>query len=121
MDFDVNAHWTSRLEAVLEAIGGNLQEELEQMGADAVMEARERAPVDTGEMRMNITLGRQRKARGRSRRKKDLVDGTTISAPFPAAHLEFGTKKMRARPFMVPSVMSQKRKALLRIAQEGLV
>ena len=123
MDFKVEAHWTSRLESVLEAVGENAQEVLEDMAIAAVEEARERVRVKTGETRMNITLGKQRKARGRTRRAKGMMDvqGGVVSAPFPAAHLEFGTKRMRAFPFMVPSVMAQKRKALMRIAAEGLV
>lgn len=132
MDFQVKAQWTSRLKLVLEAVGKNLEDELDQMAADAVEEARSRAPRLTGAMAASITVGAHRvggRVKNGSGARKTVKGGGAFDASksrvlwasFPAAHLEFGTRRILSRPFLVPAVLNQKRKALRRIAREGLV
>lgn len=89
-------------------------------------EARSRAPVDTGEMRKDIQMKRERDTQGgdtfaasysvfvRSG-KKSRMSGKARNIDkdsFYWKFIEFGTSKMAAKPFLRPAFEAQKEKAV---------
>lgn len=87
-------------------------------------DARSKAPVDTGEMRKDIMVKRERDTKGeasakysvfvRSGKKSRLAGkGRNVQKnSFYWRFLEFGTSKMSARPFMRPAFESKKEDAV---------
>lgn len=74
-----------QLEAILEIAARNIE-----------LKAKDRVPVDTGATKNSISVTKPRAFQRR-------VGPTTHYAP----HLEFGTHRMPARPFIVPSAKSE--------------
>ncbi len=87
-------------------------------------EARARAPVDTGEMKRDIQMKRDRDTKGqvsarylvfvRSGKKSRMAGkGRNVNKDsFYWRFLEFGTVKMTAKPFMRPAFEAKKQEAL---------
>jgi HK97 gp10 family phage protein len=94
-------------------------------------EAKNRAPVDTGEMRRDIQVKRERDS-GKGPMvatysvfvrsgKKSRLSGAKRDVSKDSwfwRFVEFGTKNMAARPFMRPSFESKKEEAVKRIAEK---
>lgn len=90
-------------------------------------EAKMRAPVDTGEMRRDIKIKRERVAAGLSARysvfvlsgKASRIAGKARNVDknsFYWRFIEFGTAKMSAKPFMRPAFEAKKTEAVQKIA-----
>lgn len=76
----------------LKQINEGLDEELEKMALEIEAEAKKRCPVRTGRLRASIHTGRIS--------EKVYYVGTNVEyAPF----VEFGTRKMAARPYLRPA------------------
>lgn len=72
---------------------------------------------DTGFLVSNITADVERTGTGFSRRVTGIV---TASAPY-AIHLEFGTYKMQARPFLQPALDRNAKKIRDIFIKEGII
>ena len=68
--------------------------------------------TDTGELKNNITMNVVK-------RGQTLV-GQIISGANYSEHLEFGTTKMEARPFLIPALKNNKRNIIKKFKQAGL-
>lgn len=91
-------------------------------------EARARAPVDTGEMRRDIQVKRERNSAGQMvatysvfvrSGKKSRLAGKKRNVQRDSYYwrfVEFGTVKMAAKPFMRPAFESKKEAAVTQIA-----
>lgn len=72
------------------------EDDLVRVGLRVQSRARSLCPVDTGRLRSSLVMRKGRDGRGFY-----VEVGTNVSyAPF----VEFGTSKMRARPFLLPAV-----------------
>lgn len=89
--------YKSNLNNVLNAYEKGKKEALTSIGTFGTAEAQLRATVDTGNMRRNVTFQVHDDNNG--------VDvGVTENAPY-AVYVEKGTSKMKAQPFLEPSIM----------------
>lgn len=80
-------------------------EKLEALGLEAQNAARRYCPVDTGRLRSSIrSSGAKRDARGWV-----VTVGTNVEY---AAYVEFGTRRMRAQPYLRPGVLAAARRGL---------
>lgn len=92
-------------------------------------EAREKSPVDTGEMKKDIMIKRERDTKGemsaryavfvRSGKKSRLAGKKrdVNRDSFYWRFVEFGTSKMSAKPFLRPAFEAQKENAVKRIGE----
>lgn len=76
---------------VLQAMKSPIGNALEKIGLTAERYAKESAPVDTGRLRNSITHEVD---------EKDVYIGTNVEY---APHVEFGTVKQKAQPFLRPA------------------
>lgn len=90
---------------------------LRSAGRAIVRLARDRVPVDTGALRDSMTVQADR--RGRTETKRSVKIGFRKPVSSRAHLVEFGTVKMRARPFMTPA-MEEGRDDALRAIRETL-
>lgn len=93
-------------------------------------EARNRAPVDTGEMRRDIMVKRERDTKGEMSAKysvfvltgkKSRIKGMRRNVDrnsFYWRFMEFGTSKMAAKPFMRPAYEAKKEDAVRIIGEK---
>lgn len=109
--------------------GGPVRSSLFQSAKLMRDEAKQKAPVDSGNLKQNIILVRDRnpRAKGQSeiyyvtvRKGKRLRIGRTsfnrqsgrLAGAYYAHFVEFGTEKQTAQPFMRPAFEAQKREAV---------
>jgi HK97 gp10 family phage protein len=84
------------LKAHLQRLEVKTEDDLVRVGLRVQSKARSYCPVDTGRLRSSIVMRKGRDGRG------FFVEiGTNVHY---APHVEFGTSKMRARPFLLPAV-----------------
>lgn len=83
VEFEMEANWEDKVE---------MDEELEDLGREAVAQAQRMAPVATGELRGSIAY---RVSNG------ELI--LYADAPH-AAYVELGTRKMAAQPYLRPAL-----------------
>lgn len=74
-----------------------VNKELEKKAIKIVRESKEQAPVDTGRLRSSITYEKTILQSGLAR----IFVGTNVEY---APHVEFGTVKMPAQPFLRPAL-----------------
>ncbi len=82
-------------------------------------EAKQNAPVDTGQTKKAIKVRAMRKSRTRFGIETRVGEGDYKGDEYYAAFLEFGTSEMEPHPFMRPAYDSKKDEAK-RIALEEL-
>jgi HK97 gp10 family phage protein len=89
---DVDDQASPMLEAALANIQDQINAGLDEAGNEIVIYAQQIVPVRTGRLRASITY--------------TVADGQLIimaTAPY-ALYVEFGTRKMRAQPYIRPSI-----------------
>lgn len=87
---------TSKLPKIATRLEREATESTERVARLVVVSAKARVPVRTGKTQSTIrVMGRATTGRGAYKRK--------VRVRFPGRLLEYGTKNMRARPFMVPA------------------
>lgn len=82
---------------------------LEKACQPILEEAKRRAPFRTGLTRSSIEIGKAAVMDGIRYRKVGIFKKKGY--PFYAKYLEFGTRKMRARPFLSPAYEQKKKEA----------
>jgi len=101
---DIDFRKIARLQAALKKVPGLITEELGKAVRDLVLlveaEAKKRCPVDTGNLQASITPVIESWAVG--------YVGTNVHY---APHVEYGTRKMAAQPFLEPAFLEGKRVA----------
>lgn len=91
----------------LETSLAKMDNHIEDFCRDVVASAKLRVPVDTGKLKWSIRYTKQGKGR------------FEISADAPyAGHVEYGTRRMRAQPYLRPAVNAHRQKLINRIKQE---
>lgn len=109
MPLQVQIQSNLRLKEVLAQVKKNLQDEIARTAEDAADKARQFVPVLTGEVHDSIKATKGGK------------DGASVEAKFPAAFIEFGTKKMMPQPFMIPAIDMAGEDVIRRIENGGLL
>lgn len=98
-----------RFEALGPDIARKAEREILRTALDIQSTARRRCPVKTGRLRNSVAIGGTR---------WEITIGTNVEyAPF----VEFGTRRMRARPFLFPAFQQEAPKLeprLIRVLQE---
>jgi HK97 gp10 family phage protein len=92
IQIDVDDQATPMLEAALARIQDQINAGLDEAGNEIVIYAQQIVPVRTGRLRSSITY--------------TVADGQLIimaTAPY-ALYVEFGTRKMRAEPYIRPAI-----------------
>jgi len=114
----------SRLQRSLDQLPNRLREtalkNASAAGARVIRnEAKQRVPVETGQLRKNIVVARTIKQKGRKRRIRGAVFvGIRGAARYYAHLVEFGTSKLSARPFLRPALDQKAPEALRAIAEK---
>lgn len=93
------------LAALKEAVRDAVAAELESIADDCAADARSRAPVRTGALRDSIE----------PEQESELHWSVVAGVPY-AAHVEYGTRHMAARPFLTPAVGRAESSAPSRLA-----
>ena len=96
MKIDIKSH----IPELLDELGDKIEVALEECGMDAEYYASIKCPVDTGRLRASIT--HQVTTNGTS---GDMRVGTNVEY---APYVELGTFRMKARPFIKPSITEHK-------------
>ncbi|WP_196258570.1 HK97-gp10 family putative phage morphogenesis protein [Pelagibacterium limicola] len=116
-----------KLSRFTEDVAKELRREMEKSAQEIVNMARRLVPVDEGDLRDSIgwtwgnapegamTLGEVRGGRGKGNLRITIYAGN--SKAFWARWVEFGTKKMRARPYFFPSYRANKKRMRGRITR----
>jgi HK97 gp10 family phage protein len=143
IDLDVKglAELERKMRELTDKVQGQMLRQAVNAGAQIVKKAaRDKVPVDTGLLRRNIVVGRSRRqsapgretynvfvkkekrtyADTRANRRKNRV-GKKYEVQGPAYYwrfLEFGTKKMQARPFLRPALVSNQQAAINAIREK---
>jgi hypothetical protein len=93
--------YTAELRALLEGPAGPVAKDLVKRALKCQATAKRLCPVDTGRLRSSIAWRLETDARG-----LHAVVGTGVTY---AAYVEFGTRYMRARPYLRPALMEATR------------
>jgi len=101
------------LKRALKQIGADtpkaIEAELEQMANRAAAAARSAVPVDEGTLRDSIRVEKDSPSR------VVVLAGGADAAPY-AGHIEYGTSRMGAQPFMRPAAVQAERELAQRMA-----
>lgn len=95
IELDATA-FVADLSAHLQKLEVRTEQQLTRTGVQVQNKARSLCPVDTGRLRSSIFMRSGRDGKGFY-----VEIGTNVSY---AAYVEFGTTRMRARPFLLPAV-----------------
>lgn len=97
MSFEADVERVTRqLQKLNQSVGLTLPQAVEKAGEIMVEAAKEKAPRDTGKLVDSITHAPQERTPTRAVQK-------VFTTVFYAKFLEYGTRKMRKRPFMRPA------------------
>lgn len=96
MSIEVKIEFSKEFQELGDAIKKIIQEEIYRAALQTQNKARQTAPIDTGNLRRSI------QATGWEDVEKDLIYHVQAKAEY-AGYVEYGTKKMSARPFLEPS------------------
>ena len=90
---------------------------LEEMGRRIAEDARQRAPVDTGNLRQSI---KSSKAKERDGNVQVVIEADAQNARGEryAGYVELGTSRNRAQPFLMPAVRAAQRDYLPRLKKQ---
>lgn len=93
---EIHLELSEQFKQVDEIVRRILEEEIYRAALQTQNKARQIAPIDTGNLRRSI------QATGWEDVEKDLIYHVQAKAEY-AGYVEYGTKKMSARPFLEPS------------------
>lgn len=93
---EIHLELSEQFKQVDEIVRRILEEEIYRAALQTQNKARQTAPIDTGNLRRSI------QATGWEDVEKDLIYHVQAKAEY-AGYVEFGTVKMKARPYLMPS------------------
>lgn len=96
MSIEVKIEFSKEFQELGDAIKKIIQEEIYRAALQTQNKARQIAPIDTGNLRRTI------QATGWEDVEKDMIFHVQAKAEY-AGYVEFGTVKMKARPYLMPS------------------
>jgi len=102
---------TAKLDAILATVKENRDQVVRACAADVLVDARKKAPVDTGHLRDNSDIN--------TAYQSDGFVNVEFHAEY-APYVELGTRKMRAQPFLTPA-MEKAKDRLVQLIKEGLI
>lgn len=122
--FDMNFTGARELDKLLDALPSQIAKRvvrgaLLKSAKPILVDAKNSVPVNTGRLKKSLTAAKAKKSDERPGDAKVLI-GARVGGKYKGYHfhlVEFGTKNMRARPFLFPAVVKntgQQRKILTR-------